>query len=352
VIAAFQSLWKELLGSWWVLVVIPLLVLLRWLLTSRWMTRSRSSFFSLRGWNAILSPPAAGNKPGENGAAAVATGSTNGASPPAGAAAQADVMEPAEFRRRWFLELVESALVALFLVFFIIRPFIVQAFYIPSPSMVETLEVYDRILVNKFIYRIEKPNRGDIVVFEPPARATERVGDDWIKRVIALGGDSIAVHHNHLYLNGVIQNEPYAALLDQSSDKPGMQHVSTGTYDYQFPDPNQISLSPGENAYVYPAPEDSLETAINERLYTVRRTSDKAPAADGGNYLFFVHDDPKVGLEAVVPPGKVFVMGDNRNDSEDSHFWGYLDENRILGRAFCIFWPVNRVRWLGNPHAH
>ena len=346
-IAALQSLWKELLGSWWVLVVLPVLLVLRILLTARlqWLTRIRTRFFSSHGWDALLAPPPA--KP-----AVVSSANGNGnavlAEPENGSAATAVTMDASEFRRRWFLELVESALVALFLVFFIIRPFIVQAFYIPSPSMVETLEVNDRILVNKFIYRIHPPHHRDVVVFEPPPRATDRVGDDWIKRVIALPGDRLSVHDNHLFLNGEMQTEPYVALLDQHTDKPGMEHVSTGQYDYTFPDPQSINLNPGENAYVYPAPDPSVHDAINDKRYDVRRTTDTTPTARG-DYLFFVRNDPKEGLETIIPPGKVFVMGDNRNDSEDSHFWGYLDEKRILGEAFCIFWPVNRVRLLGHP---
>ena len=326
-----ESLWRELLGSSWVLYVLPILVLLRWLLISRRtaLAAARSRFFEIKAWNVVLAPPE---------------------EPDAHQGKSVDVsLEPGEFRRRWFLELVESAVVALFLVFFIIRPFVVQAFYIPSPSMVETLEVNDRILVNKFIYKIRAPQRGDIVVFQPPRRATDKTSDDWIKRVIGIPGDRISVHANHLYLNGVEQTEDYVALLDRRTDKGDMEHEQTGEYDYVFPDPQQIDLKPGQNAYVYPASPD----AIQEQQYRVEQTTDLKPRPlkdPDTDYLFFVRDDPKDGLVTVVPDNYVFVMGDNRNDSEDSHYWGYLDRRRVLGEAFAIFWPPSRIRVLSNPH--
>ncbi|MCA1596797.1 MAG: signal peptidase I [Chloroflexi bacterium] len=323
-IDAIQSLWRELLGSWWVLIVIPALAFLRWALTSRWILVAavRRAIFSIPLWNPILSPPA----PAPNGGA---------------------VLAPDEFRSRWFLELIESGLVALLLVFFVIRPFVVQAFYIPSPSMVETLEVDDRILVNKFVYHVHPPHHGDIVVFEPPPLATDRVEDDWIKRVIGVPGDRIAVRNNHLYRNGVKQDEPYVALLDPSSDKGSEPHQSTGQYSYTFPDPDRMDVPPGQNAYIYLA----SGSGVQDMSYRVEPTADRTPKSNS-DYLFFVRNDPTEGLEVVVPPAKVFVMGDNRNDSEDSHYWGYLDQKRVLGQAFCIFWPFRRAQILHSPSSH
>ncbi|MCC6442236.1 MAG: signal peptidase I [Armatimonadetes bacterium] len=163
-------------------------------------------------------------------------------------------------------EFVESALIAIVLVFLIIRPFIVQAFYIPSGSMHPTLLEDDHILVNKFIYRFSEPKHGDVVVFKSPKEVS---ADEkpFIKRLIGLPGDEIKVEEGKTYRNGKPLTEPY--ILEEP---------------------------------VYPF----------------------GPAK--------------------VPPGKLFVMGDNRNNSNDSHEWGMLDRDRVLGKAMLIFWPLSRMR--------
>ncbi|MCL6519770.1 MAG: signal peptidase I [Armatimonadetes bacterium] len=164
-------------------------------------------------------------------------------------------------------EIVESVLIAIVLVFLIIRPFIIQAFFIPSGSMEPTLLVHDHILVNKFIYRFKEPQRGDIIVFKAPENATtDGVERDYIKRLIGLPGDVIEVRNGILYRNGKPVREPYI--------KEPM--------DYEMP-------------------------------------------------------------PFKVPKGMLFVMGDNRNDSNDSHRWGPLDRNRVLGKALVIFWPPSRI---------
>jgi signal peptidase I len=175
-------------------------------------------------------------------------------------------------RRGAIFEIVDSLLVAVLLVFLILRPFVVQAFYIPSSSMVPTLEINDRILVNKFLYFFREPERGEIVVFVSPPQA-DKDQKDFIKRVIGLPGDRLAVHDGKLWRNGQSVDEPYT-----------------------------------------------------RELMTYRW--------------------PEFGGEFVVPPGELFVMGDNRNLSNDSHKWGPLPRKNVLGKAFCIFWPPQRVRLL------
>ena len=108
-------------------------------------------------------------------------------------------------RRAGFTELCLTILVAFVLVFGFVRPFVLEAFRIPSESMVPTLEVGDRVFVNKFIYRFSEPERGDIVVFESVNGGEE----DLIKRVVALPGDTVAVSGNVLSVNGEPQSEPY-----------------------------------------------------------------------------------------------------------------------------------------------
>lgn len=110
-------------------------------------------------------------------------------------------------QRGAILEFVDSGLVAVLLVFCILRPFVIQAFYIPSGSMLPTLHLNDRILVNKFIYYFREPKFGDIVVFRPPPDVAKN--KDFIKRIVALPGDRIAVYDGYLHRNGQRQQEPY-----------------------------------------------------------------------------------------------------------------------------------------------
>jgi signal peptidase I len=94
---------------------------------------------------------------------------------------------------------------AAFALALLIQQYVVKPFYIPSPSMVPTLVEGDRVLVNRFVYRYAEPERGDIVVFHPPFAT----GEDYIKRVVAVGGDTIEVRDGGLYVNGALQDEPY-----------------------------------------------------------------------------------------------------------------------------------------------
>jgi signal peptidase I len=103
------------------------------------------------------------------------------------------------------IEFLVILLISFALVFGFVRPFVVEAFYIPSESMVPTLKVGDRVLVNKFIYRFTEPERGDIIVFE----SVEGGGEELIKRVVGVPGDRIAVRSGKLLVNGEPQNEPY-----------------------------------------------------------------------------------------------------------------------------------------------
>ncbi len=164
-------------------------------------------------------------------------------------------------------EMAESALMAVALVYLLIRPFIIQAFFIPSGSMMPTLLERDHILVNKFIYRFTEPKYGDIVVFKcPPSADTQE--KDYIKRLIGKPGDTIEVKEGLVFRNGKALKESYL-------------------------------LEPGDIGY----------------------------------------DMPPIEVEK----GTFFVMGDNRNDSNDSHRWGLLDQHRVLGKAMVTFWPIGRV---------
>ena len=112
---------------------------------------------------------------------------------------------PARKKGGGFVEYVVILLVSFALVFGFVRPFVMEAFWIPSGSMIPTLQINDRVLVNKFIYRFSEPERGDIVVF----KSVDNSEQDLIKRVVGLPGDEISVRRGKLFVNGEPQREPY-----------------------------------------------------------------------------------------------------------------------------------------------
>lgn len=175
----------------------------------------------------------------------------------------------------------------------VIQMFLFQPFRIPSGSMIPTLEVGDRIVVNKVSYKLHDPNRGDVVVFTTPdctAQDTPEwanctiVGNyaDLVKRVVGLPGDELAIADDHVYVDGEALQEPYV--------RPGAATVAQPPYGCDFPG---------------------------------------------------TPDDPYV-----VPDGMVFVMGDNRSDSLDSRCFGPIPESSLVGRAFVVIWPFSRLGWL------
>jgi signal peptidase I len=201
-----------------------------------------------------------------------------------------------------FSEYMESLLVTVILALFG-TTFIVQAFKIPSASMEGTLLIGDHLLVNKFIFGgrgawYEKLlpyrplERGDIIVFKYPYADHQH----FVKRVIGLPGDRLKVEDQRVYVNGKPLSEPYVV------------HDPGAGYDplnYAFPPMgNQLYSSPVV-----------LEWAHEIKKY-VR------------------------GEEIVVPPGKYFAMGDNRDHSLDSRYWGFVDRDAIMGRPFLIYWSV------------
>jgi signal peptidase I len=204
---------------------------------------------------------------------------------------------------RWLWEWVKSISVAI-LLFLVIRTFAVEAFKIPTGSMEKTLLVGDFLLVNKAVYgaqvpftgvrlpAIENPERGDIVVFEYPLDQSK----NYVKRVVGLPGDRVAMRDGELYVNGERRDEDY------------VQHTQPGNdyYDHQFE----------------------------------WQTAHLAPEVDLGDYRPTRDDWGPI----LVPVGQYFVMGDNRDNSQDSRYWGFVDRNLIKGRPLFIYYSFDRSK--------
>jgi signal peptidase I len=190
-------------------------------------------------------------------------------------------------KKKFIKEYIEPIVIAVLIALFI-RAFIVQAFKIPSSSMEPTLLVGDHLLVSKFIYGIripytdikffqyKKPQRGDIIVFIYPKDRKK----DFIKRVIGTEGEKVAIHHNKIYINEKLIDDPWGH---------------------------------------FTMPRSTIE--------------DYGPVK--------------------VPESSLFVMGDNRDNSQDSRFWGFVKINEVKGKAFIIYFswdsnaenPLNKIRW-------
>jgi signal peptidase I len=195
------------------------------------------------------------------------------------------------FKKSVAREYLESVVVAVILALFI-RTFVVQAFKIPTGSMETNLLIGDHLLVNKVIYSpsalpledwllAKKPvQRGHVVVFKFPEDPTR----DFIKRVIGLPGETVEIKDKTVFINGQPLVEPYAHFLEPPlhRDDPEYGLRSEGTRDNWGPE--------------------------------------------------------------VVPPGQLFVMGDNRDNSRDSRFWGFLPRDQVKGRALLVYWSYAASR--------
>lgn len=176
--------------------------------------------------------------------------------------------------------------------------FIVQAFQIPSPSMENTLLVGDYLLVNKLCYGAgsvgnffmpyARIRRGDVVVFHYPVTPEQH----FVKRVIGVPGDRLRLIHKQVYVNGSPVKEPYAHFTRPAND----------LFRDDFP---RLEVTPGETAEWYQQLRKLVE--------------------DG---------------QLIVPEGHYFVMGDNRDDSYDSRYWGFVPQANIIGRPLLIYWSV------------
>lgn len=207
------------------------------------------------------------------------------------------------------------------LVVFVLRSFVAEPFKIPSSSMRPTLEVGDFILVNKFVYGLRMPiveakflplsdpQRGDVVVFRYPVNPTQ----DFIKRVVGVGGDVVKYEDKKLTVNG----QPVPRVRD-------------GTYGYL------------ENLR-YEMLERDKETAHNagsDATYTIGINPQAASVYPQNVRPFPGRENCEYnerGFTCKVPPGQYFMMGDNRDNSDDSRYWGFVPDDHIRGKAFFIW---------------
>ncbi len=248
---------------------------------------------------------------------------------PARASGAKKAEEPSTTSYRTAVEVIDSLLIALALVFFIVKTFVIQAFWIPTGSMEDTLLIKDRVVVNRFAYRFRPPRRGDIVVFKAP-RAADPSGKEFIKRLIGLPGDRVRVERSTPLREGrvFINGEPLAEGYTRQSP------------NYDFP----LIEGAGRRQYWRGLYWKEGERAMDEITVAVE---DGMPVTRP-DYPFLL--GPIEGKDLVIPPDCYLFLGDNRRESHDGHAWGLAPKDSLVGRAEMVFWPIGRWRLLFSPY--
>lgn len=210
------------------------------------------------------------------------------------------------------------------LVFFL-RSFLYEPFKIPSSSMVPTLQIGDLILVNKFTYgvrlpiinkkiiEVNEPKRGDVMVFKYP----EDMALDYIKRVVGTPGDKIVYKNKQLTVNG--QPLPYKALPDYLDEEQLSYHKHF---------------------------EETLGGVHHEILNDAKAPSYVPNPHDFPNRDLCTYDSE--GFACTVPAGQYFMMGDNRDNSLDSRYWGFVPDANIVGKAFFVWMNLGNLKRIGS----
>jgi signal peptidase I len=236
-------------------------------------------------------------------------------------------------------EICDTINFVLIVAFLIIKPFVAQAFYIPSESMERTLLVGDRLIVNKFSYRFQQPHRGDVVVFEAPPAATGGVesGQDYIKRLIGEPNDTVEVRAPKLLINGESPAE--------------LEGEGTGVHAFLR---DKLSLGMDDAVKIFPdyvlvnGTERITKEVVAEKLgqpgAKIELEPGKVLVNDKVLEDVYTREDPSYDMPSKkLGPDQFFMMGDNRNHSADSHIWGPLDKDRVVGKAVFVFFPPSRM---------
>ena len=231
-------------------------------------------------------------------------------------------------RQPWWIEYPVSFFPVILIVF-LLRSFLVEPFKIPSGSMLPTLLIGDFILVNKFTYGVRipiinqkvvdlnNPKRGDVMVFRFP----EDTSLDYIKRVVGTPGDVLEYRDKKLIVNGV-----------EAKLAPG------GDYSYV------------EGSLNYIATQRQMET-FDDKDHTILVQADMPPLHLGGVKQFPFRDNcvyNESGFKCKVPDGHYFTMGDNRDSSSDSRYWGFVPDKNIVGKAFMIWFNFDEFKRIGS----
>lgn len=226
----------------------------------------------------------------------------------------------------------------------------VGTYYIPSHAMAPTLQVNDHILTNNLAYGSSEPKRGDVVVFRaPPAASPDGQERLFIKRVIAVPGDTVRITPGYVLAGG----EEYCHFAIKSAlgvkpDECFVRFTADGVVLNGNPMSNQklataLGLPKGTKIVVHPGVVYLNDKALSEP-YTAEDCDTPYPMPNTNREWIITKRVGKENVQCVrIPEGKLLLMGDNRNDSNDCRFWGLLDRDRVQGRAVSITFPSDRA---------
>lgn len=227
----------------------------------------------------------------------------------------------------WWVEYAKSFFPVILAVF-LLRSFLVEPFKIPSGSMIPTLQVGDFILVNKFTYgirlpiiskkivQINNPERGDVMVFHYP----ENPSIDYIKRIVGLPGDVIIYRNKQVLVNGAVQEQKSEGEYNYADDRLNFVHT---------------------NRYTENLSGHAHEILINPEVPGLHMGSvADFPQRDQCSYTY---DE----VRCTVPAGHYFTMGDNRDNSRDSRYWGFVPDKMVVGKAFFVWMNFSDLKRIG-----